>query len=338
METTLTRRNFFKIVGIGSALSLTQANATPKQSNTQENYQMASIIDIGLCDGCKDLKTPLCVKACQNKNLERFPNPIENIPYYFPRKIYEDHSKDKKNISRLTPYNFTYIEKLEIEGKSVFVPRRCMHCDNPTCQKICPFGVISKDKYGAVDIDENFCFGGAKCRDVCPWGIPQRQAGVGIYLKIAPKLAGGGAMFKCDSCASLLAQNKKPVCETSCPKGAIIFGKREEIYQKAKELAKDYQLKSGKEGTFIYGDKQNGGTSTLYVSPIPFEELDNALNKKHNLEQGKQKQGIPHLNLEVKNFVSEDSALIKGVLLSPLVGLIAGGIAVAKSKQNKKDS
>lgn len=341
MSSQLNRRNFFKVIGIAgvSALSL-----HAKESTMQEKipYKTASIIDIGRCDGCKDYAIPKCVQACQNKNLPNFPNPIENIPYYFPRKVYEDYSKERDNISRLTPYNWTYIEHLKLQSntgiKDVFIPRRCMHCDDPTCQKVCPFGVISKDTNGAVSIDENFCFGGAKCRDVCPWGIPQRQAGVGIYLKIAPKLAGGGAMYKCDSCANLLADNKKPVCETSCPKGAIIFGKREEILKKAKYLADSYKQQAQKEGTYIYGDTQNGGTSTFYVSPISFEELSQSLNAKHNLSTQKQKIGIPHLNLEVKNFVSSDSTLIKSVLLAPVVGAIAGGIAIAKSKKGKDNA
>ena len=42
------------------------------------------------------------------------------------------------------------------------------------------------------------------------------------------------------------------------------------------------------------------------------------------------------MNVVVKNFVSEDSALIKGVLAAPLIGVVAGAIAVAKSKKNIK--
>jgi Fe-S-cluster-containing dehydrogenase component len=62
---------------------------------------------------------------------------------------------------------------------------RCMHCDNPPCIRGCPFEALSKQPEGKTVIDHSICFGGAKCRDVCPWGIPQRQAGVGMYLKLA---------------------------------------------------------------------------------------------------------------------------------------------------------
>jgi len=34
---------------------------------------------------------------------------------------------------------------------------------------------MEKTAEGAVVIDHESCFGGAKCRSVCPWNIPQRQ-------------------------------------------------------------------------------------------------------------------------------------------------------------------
>ncbi|WP_334084191.1 4Fe-4S dicluster domain-containing protein [Helicobacter typhlonius] len=333
-QTNTSRRNFLKFLGVAS-VSAVSVNAAQSTDSKQPQYKMASIIDLGLCDGCRDREIPACVEACKAKNTTNFPEPIAEIPYYFPRKVYEDYSKDRANTKRLTPYNWTYVESLKVEDRDIYVPRRCMHCDDPTCQKLCPFGVISKDSNGAVKIDDEYCFGGAKCRDVCPWGIPQRQAGVGIYLKIAPKLAGGGAMYKCDSCADLLAKNQKPACEVQCPKKAIIFGDREEILTKAKALQKAY--KGDKEGTYIYGDTQNGGTSTFYVSPVSFEQIQESLNQKHNFTQEQpQKMGIPHMNLAIKNFVSEDSALIKSVLLAPVAGVIAGGIAVAMANRTDK--
>ena len=221
---------------------------------------------------------------------------------------------------------------MEVDGKEVSIPRRCMHCDDLTCQKVCPFGVIGKESSNAVHIDDTFCFGGAKCRDVCPWGIPQRQAGVGIYLKIAPKLAGGDAMYKCDMCKDLLEQGERPACETSCPKEAIIFDDKQKILQMVQQ-AKN-------EGKCIYGDSQNGGTNTFYISSVDFQKIDEAIAKKYGKESGvldakSQKVGRPHMNVEVKNMLNEDSVLVKSVLFAPVAGVIAGAIAVAKSKNNK---
>ena len=46
--------------------------------------------------------------------------------------------------------------------------------------------------------------------------------------------------------------------------------------------------------------------------------------------------GRPHLNLNVPNFINDDSALVKSVLFAPVAGLVAGAIAVAKSKKYHK--
>ncbi|EOU3277353.1 4Fe-4S dicluster domain-containing protein [Campylobacter upsaliensis] len=314
------RRKFLK------SLALSPVLVTGANLDFSKIKGKASIIDLDRCDGCTGFDMPKCVSACKEKNAARFPKPVEEIPNYFPRKINEDYSQKQNDISRLSPYNWTFVEAVEVDSKKIFIPRRCMHCDDPTCQKICPFGVISKDKNNAVNIDEHFCFGGAKCRDVCPWGIPQRQAGVGIYLKIAPKLAGGGAMFKCDMCADLLAEGKKPACETQCPKNAIIFDDKAKILNLV-EKAKD-------QGKFIYGDTQNGGTSTFYISSVDFAKIDEAIAKKY---ENTGQVGRPHMKVKVDNFINEDSTLIKGVLAAPLIGVVAGAIAVAKARKIKKE-
>ena len=74
----------------------------------------------------------------------------------------------------------------------------------------------------------------------------------------------------------------------------------------------------------LYGEEENGGTSTLYVSPIPFDELNAAI------EQG---PGKPHLK-PVTSKMAETAAFGNSVLLAPLVGL-AAGIAAVKGASSK---
>ncbi|MBE2984175.1 4Fe-4S dicluster domain-containing protein [Campylobacter sp. RM9344] len=317
----MNRRNFFKFSALSAAGTVVTANNA--QASEVKDKAMASIIDIDLCDGCKDFDIPRCVSACRTKNEQIFPVPKKPIMPYFPQKKFEDYSDQKDNISRLTPYNFTYIETLKIDEKQVFIPRRCMHCDHPPCQKLCPFGVIGKSDEGAVSIDKDFCVGGAKCRDVCPWGVPQRQAGVGIYLKVMPKLAGGGVMYKCDMCADLLAKNQKPVCETACPKNAIKFGKKDEIFAIANEM---------KKSRFIYGMNENGGTSTIYVSSVDFNTIDEAISKKY---KDKSKSGIMDMKFHT-NPLRNSQNLAMATLIAPMAALGAASIAVIKSKKDKK--
>ena len=322
----LSRRRFFKKVALASTLSLAPLSVQAKEEKTNQK-RIASIIDLTLCDGCEGEAIPLCVKACREKNGASFPEPQKPIMDYWPQKFHEDWSDKRELTSRLTPYNWTFVERLEVEGQKVFVPRRCMHCDDAPCQKLCPFGVIGKSEQGAVSIDPDFCMGGAKCRDACPWGIPQRQAGVGLYMKLAPKLGGGGVMYKCDMCKDLLAKGEKPACEAKCPKGAIVFGEKEAIRAEARRRAERI-------GGHLYGMDENGGTATFYVSKVPFEKIHAAIQSEKELK-GDKKPGRPHMKVGLKNPMEKGENLALATLMAPMAGIFAAGVAVYKGRKER---
>ena len=334
MSEQVSRRTFLKRSAAAGVVTTVMLSGLDKVSAAGvETAEKGTIIDLTKCDGCKNEGTPLCVTACKLKNESRFPQPNkEDIQPYWPQKTFEDWSDKQDLTSRLTPYNWTFVDHVQIEHngsvEEVFVPRRCMHCDNPTCMSLCPFGAISKNKDGAVSIDEDFCMGGAKCRDACPWDIPQRQAGVGIYLKLAPQLAGGGVMYKCDFCADLLAKGQEPACKTACPKGAISFGSKEEMlklaYQRAEEV-----------NGYVYGDKENGGTATFYVSKVPFEKIDAAI-KKDKLAKGDQKPGRPTMEVNMENELDSYSGMMKSAMIAPLAGAVVAGVTAYRTLKGAK--
>ncbi|MCS7200067.1 MAG: 4Fe-4S dicluster domain-containing protein [Caldimicrobium sp.] len=315
------RRQFFKV-----ALGLSALALTPKELKASPG-KYATLIDITKCDRCEGEFMPLCVKACREVNKHRFPDPKKPIPPYWPRKTYEDWSDKREIIDTLSPYNWLFIQKVEIEGHTLFIPRRCMHCDSPPCVKGCPFGALSKQPEGNTVIDHNICFGGAKCRDVCPWHIPQRQAGVGIYLKLMPKLAGGGVMYKCDLCDARIKRGEEPACVVACrerlkDRAVYTFGKREEIFALAKNRASE-------EGLYIYGDRQNGGTSTLYLSSIPFEKIE------AKLKETRARFGMP---VKVVNrYMEEINPWGKAVLVAGALGIGAGLVGAFYSKKEEKE-
>lgn len=280
--------------------------------------QHASIIDLDRCDGCADRALPACVAACRELNCERFPKPEKPLQNYWPQKKFEDFSEHPDRADRLTPYNWLYVEKIELPGKTVYAPRRCMQCFDAPCRKLCPFGAIDRTKEGAVVINPDVCFGGAKCRDACPWEIPQRQAGVGIYLKAAPKFAGGGVMFKCDFCAERLARGEAPACAAACPRGALIFGTLEAMKTKLEEVAR---------GRFVYGRTENGGTATWYVSSVPFAELDSAIRASR---QTKAANGRPGFQPETPK-LTQSAWLAKATLAAP-VAAVAAAVMLRKRK------
>jgi len=318
----LSRRSFLKITGGAAALATV---SLPGTSFAATDQQVATLIDLSLCDGCADRQIPACVSACKAINKDKIPPVVENIPEPWPRKMIEDWSKKKQVFNRLTPYNFIYVHQAQIEGKTLFIPRRCMHCDNPACATICPFSANHKEKNGAVIIEQNQCFGGAKCKDVCPWEIPQRQSGVGIYLHVLPGFMGNGVMYKCDLCNERLKDGKPPGCIEACPRKAMLIGPRREIEKTAEERA---NAMNG----YLYGKTENGGTSTFYVSPVSFELINKTIEKK---------PGKPDMKPDVKRRMAATDPLGNAVLAAPALGLIAacalGWISRRKEQARKEE-
>ncbi|MGI6453095.1 MAG: 4Fe-4S dicluster domain-containing protein [Syntrophomonadaceae bacterium] len=320
---SMTRRDFVKrgaFSTLAAAAIVTKADkAVAAIDGNTEEY--ATVIDLTKCNGCPNLDTPRCVAACRSKNYKNYPQPEKPILDYWPQPKHEDWSDKQELTNRLTPYNWIYVQHLQVEyeGKTVkvSVPRRCMHCDNPPCSALCPFGVNQKMPEGPVVINTSGCFGGAKCRDVCPWQIPQRQAGVGLYKEFAPKYAGGGVMYKCDMCYDLIQDGKEPACVSACPRGAVIFGPKEDLQAYARQWVKD-------NGGYLYGDAENGGTSTFYLSQVPFDAINKAI-----LEQEVDgKPGKPPMPVNVGNMLDEPAGMMSGFLIAPVAGLLAAGLTV----------
>lgn len=316
----VTRRAF-----LSGALGALGAGAVlPGAARAAERGALATLIDLSLCDGCPGRSMPACVAACKAEHNHTIPRPVDPIPVPFPRAVIEDWSRKQDVRDRLTPYNRIFVQKAEIDyqgqKRTIHIPRRCMHCDNPACATLCPFSSNHKFENGAVVIDPDTCFGGAKCKTVCPWEIPQRQSGIGIYLKVLPTLMGNGVMYKCDLCNDLLEAGGTPACIAACPRQAMAIGPRDEILARAETLAKRI-------GGHLYGKEENGGTSTLYVSPVPFADLDAAIASG---------PGRPHMKPVARRMAGSDG-LGKAVLAAPAIGVAAGVAGAFAAISKRKD-
>ena len=289
---------------------------------------VATLIDLTRCDGCPDHKIPLCVSSCREGRKSAFPNPPQQaLRDYWPQKKHEDWSAKRHLFNRFTPYNWMFVQQVEISGKTISIPRRCMHCDNPPCAKLCPFGVKHKTAEGPVYIDHALCFGGAKCRSVCPWSVPQRQAGVGIYTlwqKYLP--VGGGVMYKCDLCRDRLGAGEQPFCIEACPRKAMQIGRRDNILKQAEQLREQY------DGD-LYGMTENGGTSTIYVSAVAFSDIDAALVKQSK----SRKTGQPVRLDQPENILAKQKSWALLSVIAPLAGVIAA-LGLTRGKPAEEDS
>ncbi|MBW1798019.1 MAG: 4Fe-4S dicluster domain-containing protein, partial [Deltaproteobacteria bacterium] len=229
MPENISRRSFIKgslaAAGVVAASSL-PLPATVKGSSGEE---LATLIDIRKCIGCE-----ACVEACQEVNEPKFPEPKKPFPKMYPKRVKVFDWSEKRDVTdRLTPYNWLFIQEATVtvngEEETFTFPRRCMHCQNPPCADLCPWGAARKLKNGITMIDAEVCLGGAKCRAVCPWHIPERQTGVGLYLDILPSLAGNGVMYKCDRCYNRIEEGNLRDCIEVCPGNVQKIGHRDAI-------------------------------------------------------------------------------------------------------------
>jgi formate dehydrogenase iron-sulfur subunit len=139
------------------------------------------------------------------------------------------------------------------------VRKLCMHCATPTCVSVCPVGALTKTALGPVTYEGRRCLGCRYCMVACPWNVPRYQ-----WSAAAPLVK------KCDLCVERLARGQVPACVEVCPVEATVTGTREAMLTEARR-----RLAEDPEGyvQHIYGETEAGGTSVLFLSPVPFESL-----------------------------------------------------------------
>jgi formate dehydrogenase iron-sulfur subunit len=77
-------------------------------------------------------------------------------------------------------------------------------------------------------------------------------------------------MRKCTGCAERISKGEIPACVAGCPTGALKAGMRGDLLKEARARIAAHQ---DQYVNHIYGEFEAGGTSRLYISDVPFEEL-----------------------------------------------------------------
>lgn len=145
------------------------------------------------------------------------------------------------------------------ELKRFTVPYHCMHCKDPSCVSACTVGALTRSEDGIVSYNSDICIGCRYCIYACPFEVPNYEWDQRFPLVV-----------KCDLCYKRLGEGQEPACAATCPTGAIKFGKYEDMLA---EAHKRINAAPEKYVDHVYGETENGGTATLYISPVPFEEL-----------------------------------------------------------------
>jgi Fe-S-cluster-containing dehydrogenase component len=118
-----------------------------------------------------------------------------------------------------------------------YMPKPCMHCDNPPCTAVCPVDATFKRQDGIVLIDNERCIGCRFCVAACPysarvfhWQEPlfAEQDKDLIYDVEQNVPQRKGTITKCLFSADKLREGNMPSCVSACPNGVYYFGDENE--------------------------------------------------------------------------------------------------------------
>ena len=214
------------------------ATTTPTPQIRTSAPQVAKLIDVSKCIGCK-----ACQVACLTWNDLR-DDIGTNVGVY-------------DNPTDLTPSSWTVMKFFEVEpeqGKLEWLIRKdgCMHCEDPGCLKACPApGAIVKYANGIVDFISEHCIGCGYCVKGCPFDVP----------RISGK---DNKAYKCTLCSDRVGVGLEPACVKSCPTGAIIFGTKPDMVAYGEQRAGELQER-GFANAGLYNPAGVGGTHVMYV-------------------------------------------------------------------------
>jgi Fe-S-cluster-containing dehydrogenase component len=234
----INRRGFFQVLG-ATGLTMAVGKQVLGSSKEEQEVEFYGILyDSTRCVGCQSCEFA-CAEAHGLAEPEDYPDPA------VVRKLDENRR--------------CVVNCYETSKGQVYVKRQCMHCNQPACAAACLTNAMDKTVKGPVTWTGRKCMGCRYCMISCPFDIPKFE-----YHSPNPRIT------KCDMCFDRLEEGKLPACVENCPAEALTFGTRRELIKEARrrihenpELYVDH----------IFGEHEAGGTSFLYLSPVPFDEL-----------------------------------------------------------------
>jgi len=202
----------------------------------------AVLVDLRRCIGCR-----ACQVACKRWN-DREATTTE---------LNSDNKLEWTNPPGLSPQTYTYVKFIKTGSQDslnwTFAKIQCNHCIDPHCVTACPTTALVKTEEGPVIYRKELCIGCGYCINACPFGVPQFDEDNKI-------------IEKCTFCAERLKENLEPACVQACPTDTLMLMSLEEAQRKATEAENN--------GYYTYGLHEVGGTSWIYISDVPFSELE----------------------------------------------------------------
>lgn len=253
----LNRRNFIKGSLAGGIAAATAAGKAQNASAAGGDFggypdSMGVLVDLTKCVGCRT-----CEAACNKE--QGLPEPDKPFDDY---SVFDEH-RNGGLPRRTTEKAYTVVNRYKVEGREhpLFRKIQCNHCNEPACLTSCFVNAYTKTPEGAVIYNPKVCVGCRTCMIACPFYVP-------AYSYSSPI---NPVVKKCIMCYDTrLKFGRPPACVESCPQGVMTFGKRKNLIALAHEKIEG---NPGKYVDHLYGEHEVGGTSWMYLSDVPFEEI-----------------------------------------------------------------
>lgn len=244
------RRTFLGLLGTGGITAALGQSAHAAGNKQFDGYSgsFGVLFDATRCIGCRK-----CEAACNKVN--ELPGPAR--PFDDLKVLDLRRRTDAKTYTVVNRYD-------NIPGAPgpVFRKFQCNHCLEPACASACFVRAFTKTAQGAVTWDPSVCVGCRYCMIACPFEVPAYE----YDEPLTPRI------MKCTMCYPHIASGKLqvPGCVGACPNESLVYGRRSDLLRVARERIHSYP---NRYINHIYGEREMGGTSWLYLSGVPFREI-----------------------------------------------------------------
>jgi formate dehydrogenase iron-sulfur subunit len=176
-------------------------------------------IDTTRCTACRG-----CQIACKQWNKNPGTKTLQRGTHQNPADL---------SVSTFKLVRFNEVEVPGGEPKWFFFPDQCRHCMSPPCKEVADSkvkgAILHDETTGAVIFNPKIKVKPAdfkEIREACPYDIPRWNEKI-------------GGMAKCTMCIDRIKEGMLPACVKTCPTGAMNFGDRNEILEKANKRLED---------------------------------------------------------------------------------------------------